>query len=197
MKEKRHNIPAINSSASADIAFLLLIFFLLTSSLDTTKGMFRKLPPSNQDNAHKEKIDILKRNILYVSIDEQNKIRCNDELTTINDLKPKLKNFISNPDNDNNLPEKTEMEFQGLGVVPVTIDHVIALEIDRNSDYQTYISVQNELATVYNELRDEFTKQYFHSDFKKSTPEQKEMARQAFPMKIAELEALKEKETEQ
>jgi biopolymer transport protein ExbD len=194
MRSKRRKIPEINSSSSADIAFLLLIFFLLTTSLDTTRGLYRRLPPPDPPNAVKEKMDIQKRNLLLLSIDENNIITCNKEPIDALELREYVKTFIANPDNDLNLPEKMDEDFPEIGIIPVTTNHVIAMQVDRNSSYQTYISVQNELTAAYGELRERFSQQYFGKSFKQLRTEQREIIRQIYPFKIAELEPLGERE---
>lgn len=188
MRIRKRKIPEINSSSSADIAFLLLIFFLITTSMDPEKGIYRRLPPAVSKEAVREKMDVRERNLMTISIDADNTVSCNDEKTDIRELKPLAKEFIANPDDEPFLPEKVSEEFEGIGTVSYTKNHVIVLRINDNSDYQTYISVQNELIAAYDELRNEFSQKAFKESFQNMNDEKKEIVRKIFPQKIAEQE---------
>ena len=152
---KKRKTPGINGSSSADIAFMLLIFFLITTSMDTDKGLARRLPPPVPKDQKKDDVDVNKRNLLIVLINSGNQILCGDQFVDIKQLKDKVKEFIENPYNDANKPEKTEEDVPFFGKVMTAKKHVISLQNDRGTEYQAYISVQNELAKAYNELRDD------------------------------------------
>ena len=163
---KKRKTPGINGSSSADIAFMLLIFFLITTSMDTDKGLARRLPPPvPKDQKKNEEMDIKKRNILVVLINSNNQILCNNEFIDIKQLREKVRNFIENPYNDEHMPEKTEVDVPFFGKQMVTKNHVISLQNDRGTEYQAYIDVQNELAAAYNELRDEVSRKKFGKAF--------------------------------
>ena len=155
MARKKRKVPAMNATSSADIAFMLLIFFLITTSMDTDKGLARRLPPPVPKDQKKNDVDVNKRNLLVVLINSSNQILCGDQFVDIKQLKDKVKEFIENPYNDANKPEKTEEDVPFFGKVMTAKKHVISLQNDRGTEYQAYISVQNELAKAYNELRDD------------------------------------------
>ena len=159
---KKRKTPGINGSSSADIAFMLLIFFLITTSMDTDQGLARRLPPPvPKDQKNDTDVDIKKRNLLVVLVSSTNQVLCGNEVTDVKQLKDKVKEFIDNPYNDANKPEKVEVDVPFFGKTMVTKNHVISLQNDRGTSYQAYIDVQNELAAAYNELRDDISKKKF------------------------------------
>lgn len=186
---KKRKTPGINGSSSADIAFMLLIFFLITTSMDTDKGLARRLPPPvPKDQKKNEEMDIKKRNILVVLINSNNQILCNNEFIDIKQLREKVRNFIENPYNDEHMPEKTEVDVPFFGKQMVTKNHVISLQNDRGTEYQAYIDVQNELAAAYNELRDEVSRKKFGKTFADLDEDQQKAVQMIYPQKISEAE---------
>ena len=186
---KKRKTPGINGSSSADIAFMLLIFFLITTSMDTDKGLARRLPPPvPKDQKNDADVDIKKRNLLVVLVSSGNQIMCGGELTDIKQLKDKVKEFVENPYNDANKPEKVEVDVPYFGKKMVSKNHVISLQSDRGTSYQAYIDVQNELAAAYNELRDDVSKEKFGKAFMDLDEEQQKAVQQIYPQKISEAE---------
>ena len=185
---KKRKTPGINGSSSADIAFMLLIFFLITTSMDTDKGLARRLPPPVPKDQKKQDVDINKRNLLIVLINSNNEILCGDQFVDIKQLKDKEKEFIDNPYNDENKPEKVEEDVPFFGKIMTAKKHVISLQNDRGTEYQAYISVQNELAKAYNELRDDLSKKKFGMAFAELDEEQQKAVQQVYPQKISEAE---------
>ena len=185
---KKRKTPGINGSSSADIAFMLLIFFLITTSMDTDKGLARRLPPPVPKDQKKQDVDINKRNLLVVLINSNNEILCGDQFVDIKQLKDKVKEFIDNPFNDANKPEKVEEDVPFFGKIMTAKKHVISLQNDRGTEYQAYISVQNELAKAYNELRDDLSKKKFGIAFAELDEEQQKAVQQVYPQKISEAE---------
>jgi biopolymer transport protein ExbD len=185
---KKRKTPGINGSSSADIAFMLLIFFLITTSMDTDKGLARRLPPPVPKDQKKQDVDINKRNLLIVLINSNNEILCGDQFVDIKQLKDKVKEFIDNPYNDANKPEKVEEDVPFFGKIMTAKKHVISLQNDRGTEYQAYISVQNELAKAYNELRDDLSKKKFGMAFAELDEEQQKAVQQVYPQKISEAE---------
>ena len=184
----KRKTPGINGSSSADIGFMLLIFFLITTSMDTDKGLARRLPPPVPKDQKKQDVDINKRNLLIVLINSNNEILCGDQFVDIKQLKDKVKEFIDNPYNDENKPEKVEEDVPFFGKIMTAKKHVISLQNDRGTEYQAYISVQNELAKAYNELRDDLSKKKFGMAFAELDEEQQKAVQQVYPQKISEAE---------
>ena len=139
----KRDIPEINASSMADIAFLLLIFFLMTTTMDSDTGLARTMPPP----IPKEDVDtppIRERNVFEVLINANNQLLVEKRPMALQNLKDAAKIFIQNPANLATLPEREEIEVPFFGVYPVTTKAVISLQNDRGTQYQMYLSVQNE-----------------------------------------------------
>jgi len=188
MARRKRKAPSINSSSSADIAFMLLIFFLITTSMDTDRGLARRLPPPVPKEQKDQDVDIKKRNLLLVLINSNNQILCGDQYVDIKQLKDLVKEFVQNPFNDEHKPEKVEEDVPFFGKVMITKNHIISLQNDRGTEYQAYIDVQNELARAYNELRNEISKEKFGKLFEALTEEQQDAVIKIYPQKISEAE---------
>jgi biopolymer transport protein ExbD len=193
MRYRKRKIPQINSSSTADIAFLLLIFFLITSSFDSMTGIYRKLNPAEAENVLKKKRDIEGRNLLSIIIDENNQVRYGEQILSLPELRNLAKTFIANPNNVGFLPEKESKYLPGIGIYPVSSKHNISLEISREARYQTYLSVLNEITAAYNELRHEASHSVFQKPFKQLTQEEQTLIREIYPQHITENEPDTEK----
>lgn len=106
MAKRNRKVPGINASSTADIAFMLLIFFLITTSMDTDRGLARRLPPPPENDQQKNDVIIKERNILQVRINKDDQLMVGGEWFDIKQLREKAKEFISNPNDDPNMPEK-------------------------------------------------------------------------------------------
>ena len=179
--------PAINSSSTADIAFLLLCYFLMTTTMGSQTGLSRRLPPmpENQQKVDDQKVN--RRNIIIVKINSADRLLAGSDPIDVSQLKDKIKEFLTNPVNDPNLPEKEEKDIEGFGKYPVS-KGVISLQNDRGTSYHAYIAVQNELVKAINELRDEFAFKNYGKPFIQLTEEQQDIAKQAIPQNISEAE---------
>ena len=179
--------PAINSSSTADIAFLLLCYFLMTTTMGTQTGLSRRLPPmpENQEKVDDQKVN--RRNIIIVKINSADRLLAGSDPIDVSQLKDKIKEFLTNPTNDPNLPEKEEKDIEGYGKYPVS-KGVISLQNDRGTSYHAYIAVQNELVKAINELRDEFAFKNYGKPFIQLTEEQQDIAKLAVPQNISEAE---------
>ena len=179
--------PEINSSSTADMAFLLLCFFMMTTTMDQDKGLQRRLPPMPDPNQQAQDQKVNRRNIIVVKINSADKLLAGTEPMHVSQLKDKIKEFLSNPANDANLPEKEEIEIEGFGPCMVS-KGVISLQNDRGTSYQAYIAVQNELVKAVNELRDEFSMANFGKLYSKLNDDEAEVVRKAVPQNISEAE---------
>jgi biopolymer transport protein ExbD len=181
--------PEINASSMADIAFLLLVFFLVTTTMDTDFGLARKLPPPLEDDV--EDIDIKQRNVMQVLVNANDQLLVQGDILDISELRDKAKEFIANPTNAENLPEKKAVDLPFFGTVMVS-KQVISLQNDNGTTYDMYIQVQNELAAAYNELRNEVSEQKFGKSYDyyvEIDDEDKVKAiRKVFPQRISEAE---------
>lgn len=191
MAKGKRTCPEINSSSTADIAFLLLIFFLITTSMDTDRGLARQLPPPPEQEQTKDDIKLKERNVLQVFLNMNDQLMCGNDYISVDQLRAKAKEFIQNPDNDEKMPEKIVKEVPFFGTMEVTEKHVISLRCDRGSSYKAYLSVQNELVAAYNELRDEAAKSKWGKNYADLDEVQKEAVRDIYSQKISEAEPKK------
>ena len=180
--------PEIDGSSMADIAFLLLIFFLVTTTMDVDSGLSRKLPPMPEKDVVDDNKQIKERNVFIVLINSKNQLQVEGRLLDIKNLKDEAKDFIANPLNKDKFSAKTLKE-----AIPFFGDYmvskgIISLQNDRGTAYETYIAVQNELAAAYNELRDEITMQHFGKKFIALGDEEKSAVKSIYPQKISEAE---------
>lgn len=179
--------PEINAGSMADIAFLLLIFFLVTTTMDVDSGILRVLPPPIDPNAPPPP-PVRERNVFVVLIDFQDRILVEGQLGNITTLREQTKEFLLNRTNDPNMPEKRMVDIENLGETEVSRG-IISLQNDRGTSYEMYIAVQNELAAAINELRNELSRDKFGKRFDELTDEDLIKAiREAVPMAISEAE---------
>lgn len=182
----RRATQEINAGSMADIAFLLLIFFLVTTTMDVDTGISRKLPPPLDSSVKPP--DIRQRNIFTVLVNSRDRLAVDGEPISISDLRQRTKTFMSNPQNRENLPEMTLRNIPPLGNVRVS-KGVISLKNDRGTSYKMYIAVQNELAAAINELRDELAMEKFGRKYGQLISEDQIKAIQkAIPVPILEAE---------
>ena len=191
MAKGKRKVPDINSSSTADIAFLLLIFFLITTSMDTDRGLARLLPPPPEDQDQQNTDKIKERNVLQVYLNKDDALMCGNDYISVDQLRDKAKEFIANVNNAENMPEKTQKSVEFFGTYMVNDKHVISLQNDRGSSYQAYISVQNELVAAYNELRDELGKAKFGKAYNECSEDEQKAIREYYQQKISEAEPKK------
>ena len=181
---KRRDLPEINAGSMADIAFLLLIFFLVTTTMDVDSGISRKLPPMPEENI--EIPEIHKKNIYVVLINKNDKVlagigspskmvEINGDGSISSSLKESVKTFVSNNgrlETSSENPEKA----------------VVSLQNQEGTSYDMYIQIQNELTKAYNELRNEKSNQDYGKDFDKLDKDEQKLVKKYYPMKVSEAE---------
>ena len=175
MASSRRGLPEINAGSMADIAFLLLIFFLVTTTMDVDTGIARKLPPMPEKELQEDDSQIHAKNIYVVLINTNNQLLVEGELMDISQLRDGAKEFIDNNGRDANSSENPEKA-------------IISLQNDRGTEYMTYIRVQNELAAAYNELRNKAALNKFGERYANLNKTQKKEIRKMYPQKISEAE---------
>jgi biopolymer transport protein ExbD len=190
MARKKRTPPEINAGSMADIAFLLLIFFLVTTTMDVDTGLQRMLPPPLPPDMPQPP-EIKQRNVFVVLVNANNQLLVEGELLDIRNLRKKAKEFIANPADKPDLPEKELKEIPFFGMYPVS-KQVISLQNDRGTSYETYIKVQNELAAAYNELRNELALSKFGKSYddlvRLGEKEKVDAIKAIYPQRISEAE---------
>ncbi len=176
--------PEINAGSMADIAFLLLIFFLVTTTMNVDRGLFRILPPL-VDKQDDDGIKVRQRNVLSIRVAGDDRIMAKGEVVLLYDLKDIVKEFLLNVNNSEDLPEKEKTNIPIIGEFMVS-KGIVSLQNDRQTSYKAYLEVQNELTKALNEIKDEYAQAKFDRPFAELAPEQQEAINKAFPTKISE-----------
>ena len=179
--------PELNTSSTADMAFLLLCFFLMTTTMDQDLGLQRRLPPMPDKNQKVQDQKVNRRNIIIVKINSADRLLAGTEPMHVSQLKDKIKEFLDNPQNNPNLPEKEEIDIEGFGKAMVS-KGVISLQNDRGTSYEAYIAVQNELVKAVNELRDAWSMENFGQTYASLDEDKQAIVRKAVPQNISEAE---------
>jgi len=184
MGSRKRGVPEINAGSMADIAFLLLIFFLVTTTMDVDKGLLVKLPPWSEE-AQEPPQDIKEKNIFVVLVNAQDQLLVEDEYATLEDVRRMAKEFI-----DNN-GDGTCQECRGLRD-PASSDNpgkaVISLQNDRGTSYNLFIKVRNELLGAYSELRNDLATRKYGRDYESLSESDKEEVNAVYPQFISEAE---------
>ncbi|AZQ59137.1 biopolymer transporter ExbD [Maribacter sp. MJ134] len=161
---RRAGAPEVSAGSMADIAFLLLIFFLVTTTIETDAGLDRMLPPIEPPDTD---VVIKQKNIFQVNINKNGQLLADDELIELKDLREKAKAFLDNGGAPSGSPEycnycKGKRDASSSDNPSKAI---ISLKNDRETKYSTYITVQNELVGAYNDLRNREAQRLFKKDF--------------------------------
>lgn len=175
-KKKRSN-PEVDSSSMADIAFLLLIFFLVTTTIASDKGIMMQLPPETPDNIE---IDIKQKNLFKVLVNSGDKLLVEDQPMKIEDIREECKKFLTNNGRD---PKSSDNPQKA----------ITSIKTDRGTTYSVYIEVLDEIKRAYHEVRAEHVgislQEYLALDKDdKDGPDYKkyQKAKDAYPMQISE-----------
>jgi len=191
----RRDAPEINAGSMADIAFLLLIFFLVTTTMDVDGGLTRKLPPPIEDQLE-DPPEVKQRNVFQVLVNSNNDLLVEGEVMLVSNLREEAKLFIVGDPNDEGMPEFKLTEVPILGTIPVS-KQIVSLQNDRGTSYEMYIKVQNELVAAYNEVRDEYAQEQFGKTLKQLENEsaiskkadlQLDAVKDVYPQRISEAE---------
>ena len=183
----KKNVEGVNASSSADIAFLLLIFWLTTTTMNSDKGLQRRLPPMPDENQKQEDVKVNRRNIIQVKINSNDRIIAGGQIMEISEIKDKIVEFVTNPMNLETLPEKEMKEIEGFGQYAVS-KGVVSLQNDRGTSYNAYLQVQNELVKAFNEIRDDFAVKNYGKKYNALDEEKQKIVRDAIPQSISEAE---------
>jgi len=163
----------VNAGSMADIAFLLLIFFLVTTTIDVDKGVLVKLPPWSDEPPPEMKLN--SRNVYSVLVNANNELLVRDEPKELKNLRDDTKEFIMNPQKREDMAEQPTKA-------------IISLRNDRGTNYRTYLEVYNELKAAYNELREEEAQRRHGKSFEFLSRDEQSAIRSKIPLVISEAE---------
>jgi biopolymer transport protein ExbD len=184
-RRKRRQVPGINTTSTADISFMLLVFFLVTSSMDTDKGLPSQMPPPENMEEVQEQM-VKERNVLALEIDASDRLTCNKEEITPQELTRRVEEFVANTANDPKLPEKSVREVHLMGRCEVSDRHVITIRADRNSTYNTYIEMRNAIVAGYNNIRNRLAIKKFRHSLSECSQEEHDAILMVYPQRISE-----------
>lgn len=170
LNKKKREGAEINSASMADIAFLLLIFFLVTTTINVDTGIGLVLPPPLDKDATPP--PVRKRNMMHILVNAQGLVLMNEEPTPVAEVKDKIKEFIKNPDEDENLSESPQKA-------------IVSIKTVRETPYRIYIDMLDEVMGAYAELRNEVALNNYGRSFKTLSKEQRDVVSEIYPKKIS------------
>ena len=161
---KPHGVPGLNTTSTADISFMLLIFFLGTTSMDVDKGLLRQLPSPEPQKKEQQQSVVDKANLMALRLTAGDTLLVNGKPMKVSLLKEETIRFV------HRLGKK----------------HLISIESDRDADYNLYFQMQNQLMEAYSQLRNETAQKKYHRDYALLNNDQKEQVRNICPQRITE-----------
>ena len=142
---------------------MLLVFFLVTSSMDSDKGLGRKLAPI--DEQQQEQVDVNRSDVLQIRLDERDSLFCDDQPVTLMQLQQQVESFVASRQIDR---------------------YIIAVQTARTTTYDAYFEMQNAVVAAYRELREKMAQQRYGRPFSQCTEAEREVIRQRYPQRISE-----------
>ena len=167
-KRYRQQIPELNTTSTADISFMLLIFFLVTSSMDTEKGLLRQMAPPPL--AHETPKDINRENVMQVQLDAHDQLTCDGKSVTL---------------------EQLTAEVRSLAFVNRT-GHVVQIQADAKSTYEAYFNMQDAIVRAYHALREEYAQKHYGHAYEACTNDQRTLMNDYYPQRISEAPIVEE-----
>ena len=164
IRRKQHKTPGLNTTSTADISFMLLIFFLVTTSMDVDKGLLRQLPSPEPQKKEQQQSVVDKANLMELRLTAGETLLVNGKPMQVSLLKEETIRFV------HRLGKK----------------HLISIESDRDADYNLYFQMQNQLMEAYSQLRNETAQKKYHRDYALLNNDQKEQVRNICPQRITE-----------
>lgn len=159
----RSRVPALNTTSTADISFMLLVFFLVTTSIDTDRGLQRRLAPPPRDGRETEMV-VKRDDMMRLDVTAGNTVACDGETVTTEDLTRRVEKFVES--------RKTS--------------HVISIHVDRSATYETYFGVQNAIMAAYNRLRDDFATRTYGRPYAECDTKERAKVAERYPQRISE-----------
>ena len=162
-KRYRRQIPELNTTSTADISFLLLIFFLVTSSMDTDKGLLRQMAPPPVEQ--QQPTDINKDLVVKVELDGQDHLTCDGKVVSLQELSEAIASKIT-------------VSRTG---------HVVSIQADRTTSYEAYFQVQNTIVNTYQSFRERYAQEHYGKSYVRCDAEQRADINAYYPQRISEM----------
>ncbi len=161
-RRRTHKIPLLNTTATADISFMLLIFFLVTSSMSADKAMQRQLPPYQEEQPAPTEIDT--ETLLQLTVEADGTYTLNSQPAQLTEIKEKTAAFVE---------EKKA-------------DHLISIETDDRASYDAYFQLHNTVAEAYRQLYEQSALAAYHKPFGQCSATERNTIKQQLPYKVAD-----------
>ena len=162
IKRKPHRVPGLNTTSTADISFMLLIFFLVTTSMNVDKGLFRQLPPAQHQPPTATAVD--KNRLMVLDLGADGRLSVDGKTARMEDMRGRLAEFISK----------------------ASATHIIKLHSDPNTKYEAYFQLQNQIAGAYRDVRNRLAMSHYGRKLKQCSDEQRQTVMQLCPQRIVE-----------
>jgi biopolymer transport protein ExbD len=162
-KRYRRQIPELNTTSTADISFMLLIFFLVTSSMDTDKGLLRQMAPPPMEQ--QQPTDINKELVVKVELDAQDHLTCDGKPTTLKELSDAVSAMVN-------------VSRTG---------HVVSVQADRETSYEAYFQVQNTIVNTYQALRERYAVEHYGKSYARLGNDDRTDINAYYPQRISEM----------
>ena len=172
-KRAKRKVPGLNTSSTADISFMLLILFLVTTSMEVDEGLERTLPPIEKKQKEIQSM-VDERLVLHFQILDNNKLLLNNKPIALATVRKTVANFVA----------------------PKGKEHIIQIQADRKASYNTYFSLQNEIVAAYNDLRNKRAEQLYGKLYQLCSVEQQEQIADEIPQRISEVYATENAKTQ-
>lgn len=156
-------VPALNTTSTADISFMLLVFFLVTTSIDSDYGLQRRLAPPPQDDVSEELV-VKRSDMLVLAVDASGALTCAGERIEPDDLPARIETFV-----DGN-----------------RTGHVLSVDVDREATYDAYFRLQEAIVTAYGNLRDRYARRRFGKTFAACTAAERSVVAGYYPQRVSE-----------
>lgn len=163
IRRKKRNLPELDMTSTADISFMLLIFFLVASSMDIDKGIARLLPPSNDEK--QQEMQVEKEQLIALTITAGNELLLNDKPVEMKELQSQISSMIAT----------------------IGAGHMISIDADPASHYNTYFELQNEITAAYRTVRNQIARRQYGKDYAHLDEVQRETVRTECPQRIADV----------
>lgn len=164
VRRNKRQVPGVNTASTADISFMLLIFFLVTTSMDVDKGLFRLLPSPEPQKQLKTETIVDKKTLMALHVTADHRLLLNDKPIEVSRLKGEIIQFVNRLGNR----------------------HLISIESDREADYDLYFRMQNQIMMAYNEIRNQYSMKHFGKAFDALSSSQKESVRKNCQQRVTE-----------
>lgn len=160
---RRRRMPELDTTSTADISFMLLVFFLVTTSLDTDKGLGRKLPPP-PDEKEERTLEVTKDQVLTLSLDDNDRLTCDGLPADSRTVRRRVMEFVAQR------PDR----------------HIIAIHSMPQTSYDAYFQLQHMVVTAYRDLREQWARKHYGRALKDCSADEREAVAKRFPQRIAD-----------